>query len=136
MTHVTVTTQAELDAALNDPNVAYDNTEIFLDAPAGVTLVVDDGRGHRVTADWTIDALCASIDGDLWYTDPEGAGTGMEGRTAIRICGDCPVQAQCLHAAMRLEQGMGRKSRFGIWGGLTPTQRATLDHTRREGPTA
>ena len=23
----------------------------------------------------------------------------MEGRTAIRICGDCPVQAQCLHAA-------------------------------------
>ena len=39
-------------------------------------------------------------------------------------------------AAMRLEQGMGRKSRFGIWGGLTPTQRDTLDHTRQEGPTA
>ena len=50
MTAITVRTQAELDAALNDPNVAYDNTEIFLDAPAGVTLVVDDGRGHRVTA--------------------------------------------------------------------------------------
>ena len=50
MTALTVHTQAELDAALNDPNVAYDNTEIFLDAPAGVTLVVDDGRGHRVAA--------------------------------------------------------------------------------------
>ena len=50
MTALTVHTQAELDAALNDPNVAYDNTEIFIDAPAGVTLVVDDGRGHRVTA--------------------------------------------------------------------------------------
>ena len=50
MTALTVHTQAELDAALNDPNAAYDNTEIFIDAPAGVTLVVDDGRGHRVTA--------------------------------------------------------------------------------------
>lgn len=81
--------------------------------------------------DRTTEALCAQVGGDLWFTDPEGAGTGMEGRTAIRICGDCPVQAQCLHAAMRLEQGMGRTSRFGIWGGLTPTQRATLDHTRQ-----
>ena len=89
-----------------------------------------------VPVDWTLDALCAPFDGDLWYTNPEGAGTGMERRTAIRICGDCPVQAQCLNAAMRLEQGLGRTSRFGIWGGLTPTQRATLDHTRQEGPTA
>ena len=32
--------------------------------------------------------------------------------------------------------GLGRTSRFVIWGGLTPTQRATLDHTRQEGPTA
>ena len=62
-----------------------------------------------VPADWTLDALCASFDGDLWYTDPECAGTGMEGRTAIRICGDCPVQAQCLHAAMQAEQAMERQ---------------------------
>ena len=88
------------------------------------------------SVDWTLDALCAQVDGDLWYVDLEGAGTGMERRTAIRICGDCPVQAQCLNAAMRREQGMGRKSRFGIWGGLTPTQRATLDHTRQEAHTA
>ena len=93
------------------------------------------------SVDWTTDALCAQVDGDLWYgdlwyVDLEGEGTGMERRTAIRICGDCPVQAQCLNAAMRREQGMGRTSRFGIWGGLTPTQRATLDHTRQEGPTA
>ena len=88
------------------------------------------------SVDWITDALCDPFDGDLWFTDPEGVGTGMEGRTAIRICGDCPVQTQCFNAAMRLEQGMGRKSRFGIWGGLTPTQRATLDHTRQEGLTA
>ena len=48
MTAITVHTQAELDAALNDPNVTYDNTEIILDAPAGVTLVVDDRRGLDV----------------------------------------------------------------------------------------
>ena len=93
------------------------------------------------SVDWATDALCAQVAAlttlfDMWYTDPEGAGTGMEMRTAIRICGDCPVQTQCLHAAMRLEQGMGLKSRFGIWGGLTPTQRANLDRTLQEGPTA
>ena len=80
-----------------------------------------------VPEDWTIDAMCAQVGGDLWYVDPEGAGTGMQRRTAIRICGDCPVKTQCLNAAMRLEQGMGRTSRFGIWGGLTPTQRALMD---------
>ena len=86
--------------------------------------------------DWTTEALCAQIGGDLWFTGPEGAGTGMERRTAIRICRDCPVQAQCLHAALTVERGMDRKCRFGIWGGLTPTQRATLDHTHQEAPTA
>ena len=50
MTALTVHTQAELDAALNDPNVDYYNTEIIIDSPAGVTLVVDDGRGLNVTA--------------------------------------------------------------------------------------
>ena len=40
------------------------------------------------SVDWTLDALCAQVDGDLWYVDLEGAGTGMERRTAIRICGD------------------------------------------------
>ena len=88
------------------------------------------------SVDWTLDALCATLDGDLWFTDPEGAGTGMEGRTAIRICGDCPVQDTCLKDAMRHERGLPKRMRFGIWGGLTPTQRDTLDHTRQEGPTA
>ena len=81
------------------------------------------------SVDWTLDALCAQVDGDLWYVDLEGAGTGMERRTAIRICGDCPVQAQCLNAAMRREQGMGRTSRFGIWGGVVPQQAAAAYRT-------
>ena len=50
MTAITVHTQAELDAALNDPDHAFATHEIIIDSPAGVTLVVDDGRGHRVTA--------------------------------------------------------------------------------------
>ena len=50
MTALTVHTQAELDAALNDPARTSSTHEIIIDSPAGVTLVVDDGRGHRVTA--------------------------------------------------------------------------------------
>ena len=75
--------------------------------------------------DWTLDALCGQTYPDLWF--PQVTATDEQRHAAVRICHDCPVQAQCLHAAMRLEQGMGRTSRFGIWGGLTPTQRAAMD---------
>ena len=50
MTRITVTTQAELDAALNDLDVTYDNTKIVINSPAGVTLVVDDRRGLDILA--------------------------------------------------------------------------------------
>ena len=50
MTALTVHTQAELDAALNDPDHASSTHEIIIDSPAGVTLVVDDGRGLDVQA--------------------------------------------------------------------------------------
>ena len=50
MTALTVHTQAELDAALANPARTSSTHEIIIDSPAGVTLVVDDGRGHRVTA--------------------------------------------------------------------------------------
>ena len=50
MTAITVHTQAELDAALTNPDHAFYTHEIIIDSPAGVTLVVDDGRGHRVSA--------------------------------------------------------------------------------------
>jgi len=43
---------------------------------------------------------------------------------AKRICGECPLAADCLLYAMK--NGIDQ----GIWGGLTPTERDRL-HNRR-----
>ena len=50
MTHVTVNTQAELDAALTNPDHAYATHEIIIDSPAGVRLTVGDDHGQDVRA--------------------------------------------------------------------------------------
>jgi WhiB family redox-sensing transcriptional regulator len=61
---------------------------------------------------WTEQALCAQIDGDMFYPDD-----GARRPDIKRICGGCPVRAQCLTAAM------ANKEEHGIWGGLTPRER-------------
>lgn len=43
----------------------------------------------------------------------------------------CPVREACLAAALEFEAGRNAHDRFGVWGGLTPTQRANLDPGRR-----
>ncbi len=50
MTHVTVNTQAELDAALTNPDHAFSTHEIIIDSPAGVWLEVSDDHGQDVRA--------------------------------------------------------------------------------------
>ena len=50
MTHVTVNTQAELDAALTNPDHAFATREIIIDSPAGVRLTVGDDHGQDVRA--------------------------------------------------------------------------------------
>lgn len=44
----------------------------------------------------------------------------------------CPAREECLATALRLEAGKHPCDRWGIWGGLTPTQRAHLDETRHK----
>lgn len=61
-------------------------------------------------------ALCASgnYDPDDWYEiygDPERT------KRALRVCGECPVQAECLIHS--LENG----EEWGIWGAQTPWKR-------------
>ena len=50
MTRVTVTTQAELDAALTNPKITYAEHEIVIDTPAGVWIEVSDDHGQDVRA--------------------------------------------------------------------------------------
>lgn len=71
--------------------------------------------------DWRIHAVCAGEDPNIWYDHA----TNVEAvRFAKAICESCPVQRECLSAAMRAEGSANALGRYGIWGGLTPQERA------------
>lgn len=55
---------------------------------------------------WMDEAACATTDPDLWFP-PKGG----EVQSAIRICGTCPVQSDCLNYAV------ANGFRHGTWGG-------------------
>lgn len=44
----------------------------------------------------------------------------------LRLCEGCPVQADCLAAAVRFEDHEPARYRAGTWGGLTPNARAAV----------
>jgi WhiB family redox-sensing transcriptional regulator len=71
--------------------------------------------------DWRDLAECQYTDPDLFY--PE---RGCPSRSAKAICFRCPVRAECLDYAME------HNETWGIWGGLSERQRATLRRERRE----
>lgn len=68
---------------------------------------------------WTVDALCAQVDPDVFFPDNGGDGT----HAAKRVCASCPVAAECLEYALRTRQ------EHGIWGGLPPHIRARMRRT-------
>lgn len=46
---------------------------------------------------------------------------------AAAYCDHCPLRVACLQAALDLEAGLGKSSRFGVWAGTTPDQRALME---------
>lgn len=48
------------------------------------------------------------------------------------LCAACPLATKqtCLDLAMRAEDGSGPSGRYGMFGGLTPTERADLARER------
>lgn len=78
--------------------------------------------GHLVPdipqGDWVSDALCAQVDGELFF--PEKGGSNREAKA---VCGRCPVTQECLDWAMATDQPAG------IFGGLSVNERRRL---RRE----
>lgn len=72
---------------------------------------------------WQDDALCAEIGGDTWYPDK-----GQSPKDAKGICYECPVRTQCLQYALDHDE------RFGVWGGLSETERRKLAAGRPRRP--
>lgn len=69
---------------------------------------------------WTEDAACIGLETDMFFP------RGQHDPNIRKVCGSCPVAAECLAAAMIEERGKDRFHRHGMRGGLTPKQRADL----------
>ena len=76
-----------------------------------------DGEG------WRASALCAETDPEAFF--PEKGRSTAEPK---KVCMRCPVRVQCLEYALRNDEN------FGIWGGLSSTERNRLK--RKQGDKA
>jgi WhiB family redox-sensing transcriptional regulator len=62
---------------------------------------------------------CQQTDPEIWFSDDkEGSGTNY--KLAKQLCAECPVQNLCL------EYSLASEEMFGVWGGLTPTERRAM----------
>lgn len=66
---------------------------------------------------WALRAACRGYDLADFFSDSRASIRWAKG-----VCGRCPVREECLAEALRAEDG----SRYGIYGGLTPEERAEL----------
>lgn len=82
---------------------------------------------------WTDEASCAGARMD-WFFDP--VDINDDGRRlcderglahARSFCVRCPVRRECAESAMAFEANDPEPFRFGIFGGLTPMQRSSLN---------
>lgn len=92
------------------------------------------GSAHGLTAEpapsWQKGAACRTpgIDPELFY--PKNTVDSIE--AARTIYKACPVRQECLVDCMRAEGGRSAKSRFGVFAGLSPRQRAALYYRLRD----
>ena len=73
---------------------------------------------------WQSHASCRGLDPELFFPAED------EPAPVKAICEACPVRFSCL--AFALDRG----ERYGIWGGLTPTERKSLDPAALQAVTA
>jgi len=72
---------------------------------------------------WQERAACADTDPELFF---QSLGNNPFGG-AFSLCSGCPVRDACLTAAMSAEEGLSANLRFGMFGGMTPSDRALSD---------
>lgn len=65
---------------------------------------------------WMDDAACAANDPDLFFPEGKANDVVLGEKRAVKVCTTCPVQAECL------EYALANDERYGVWGGLTPTE--------------
>lgn len=76
--------------------------------------------------DWQEEALCRTLPNILFFGEEGESELERQGREhrAKAVCDRCPVAEPCLEFAMETNQ------KYGIWGGLTDKERASLKRRR------
>lgn len=69
---------------------------------------------------WRETAACRHVPVEIFYP-----ATDAEAEPAKIVCRGCPVRELCLELALAADE------RFGVWGGLTPSERRSLAARRR-----
>lgn len=77
--------------------------------------------------DWRARSACARVDPDMHH--PEGWGKAFTSQIdeAKAICRSCPVREDCHAWITAFEAGKSTYSRYSIWAGKTPEERAYQD---------
>jgi WhiB family redox-sensing transcriptional regulator len=76
--------------------------------------------------EWQEQGLCRTYDNIIFFGDEGESELEKQNREqhAKSICKQCPVLDPCLEFAMETNQ------KYGIWGALTPKERASLKRRR------
>lgn len=100
------------------------------DFPVDEATVVGEGPRlpqFAVPPDWSLASECIESDAHKAAFTHNGK---LVTNKAKAECLACPVRAQCLEQALRLEGDTPSRMRFGIFGALTPTERFSLYEER------
>ena len=82
--------------------------------------------GSDASAFWQ-EAVCSDVDPELFVPPSSTSASSYE--IARRYCQQCRVQSQCLEFAVGVET-ITKRFAFGMYGGLTPNERAKLPRRR------
>lgn len=78
--------------------------------------------------DWQMRAACRDVDSTVFFHPSHERGVAATARDAAakRICAGCPVIEECARHALAVQEP------YGVWGGLTTTERQAILHARRD----
>jgi len=79
-----------------------------------------------MTHEWRDRALCAGYDTEAWFPDGTGSDFEIVARPAKAVCRKCDVRLACLAFALDAEGNGAERTRYGIYGGMGPAERAAL----------
>jgi len=73
--------------------------------------------------DWQYDGACREADPTLFFSPESERGPRRQAReNAAKVyCDRCPVVEECLRHALKV------KEPYGVWGGLSTSERATVE---------